>query len=120
MLAEGALDVPPLLVGHGRKVSPKRVSVGRPGWPLGGVVRVKRDHVLAHAEFLGAKAMVVLGIVAGIRQCRIEADQFRGLPDGRDETAGMDSIVFQIRSDRLFGPISCQPGADITVMVQQL
>ncbi len=83
-------------------------------------MRVKRDHALAHAEFLGAKAMVVLGIVASIRQGRIEADQFRGLPNGRDEAAGMDSIVLQTRSGWLFGPISCQPRADITVMVQQL
>lgn len=85
MLAEGALDVPSLVAGHGREVSPERVSAGRPGWPLGGVARIERDHALAHAEFLAAKAMVVPGIKASICQGRIEADQFCGLAHGRDE-----------------------------------
>jgi hypothetical protein len=67
--------VPALVVKPAGERPPQRAAVGRLGVAVAGVARVERDHGPPHAQFLAARAVVVLRVVAGVGEDRVERDE---------------------------------------------
>ena len=85
MLTEAALDVPALMLQGPGKASPEGPSVGRLRPAPPGVAAVQGDDTPGDAQFLAAKAMVVLGIVSSIGQHRAESHDAGCLAHDRRE-----------------------------------
>src|SRR3954451_43725 len=69
------LRVPALMVQGARETPAHRAPVGRLRPAPPGVARVERDDALAQAQLLAAEAVVVLGVVARVRQRRVEGHE---------------------------------------------
>jgi hypothetical protein len=85
VLAEAALRVPALMVQGAREAPAHRAPVGRLRPAPPGVARVERDDALPQAQLLAAEAVVVLGVVARVRQRRVEGHEGGRLPHGGGE-----------------------------------
>ena len=85
VLAEPALGMPALIVKRLRKAMPHGTAIGCLRPAAAGVAAIEADHRLPHTEVFAAKAVVVLGIVAGIAQGGVNPNQACGLPHSRSE-----------------------------------
>ena len=78
--AEGALGMPALVVERLWEALAHLAPVGG-AWPAPShIARVQLDHGPAHAEFLSAEPVVVLGVVARVRQRGLDREQRRRFP----------------------------------------
>jgi hypothetical protein len=85
VLAESALRMPTLMIQGAREAPAHCTPVGRLRPASPGVAPIERDDAPAHAEFFAAEAVIVLGVVARVRQRGIEGEQAGGLAHRRGE-----------------------------------
>ena len=78
--AEGALCMPALMIQRLWEAAAHLAPVGG-AWPAPSpVAGVQLDHSSSHPEFFSAEPVVLLGVVARIRQRRLDREQRRRLP----------------------------------------
>ena len=85
MLTEAALDVPALMIQVPRKALPEGLLIRRLRPAPPGVAAVQGDDASGDTQFLAAKAVVVLRIIASIGQHRAERQDAGGLAHDRRE-----------------------------------
>ena len=73
VLGEGALDLLAAMVDAPREAAPERATVARPGPAPTGRATVEADHRAPHAELLPTDGVLLLAVVAGVGDERVQA-----------------------------------------------